>query len=64
MCATTVPVRLRKNRGIEVSSVMCHKSVSMSCASNQAILALEQLPQGPGGKCQVTCEQGPGGSGA
>ena len=50
--------------GIDVTSVMCHKSVSMSCACNQAILALEQLPQGPGGTCQGTCGQGPGGSGA
>ena len=41
-----------------------HKSVSMSCACDQAILALEQLPQGPGGMCQGTCGQGPGGSGA
>ena len=43
---------------------VCHKSVSMSCACNQAILVLEQLPQGPGGTCRGTCGQGPGGSGA
>ena len=64
MCAMTVPVRLRKTGGIDVTSVMCHKSVSMSCACDQAIQVLEQLPQGPGGTCQGTCGQGPGGSGA
>ena len=53
MCATTVPVRLRKTGDRR-----------MSCACDQAILALEQLPQGPGGTCQGTCGQGPGGSGA
>ena len=31
----------------------------MSCACDQAILALEQLPQGPGGTCQGTCGQVP-----